>query len=272
MNVEVLAKGLSALKQEQDRKRNKNPHTEALPYLNAIPNFGREAYQPYINQGQQAFGQLPDYQQMAQNPTDFLNMLMGQYEPSVGYKRKHENLMKTLGSIGAQGGYAGTPLHQEQSGQLANSLLDEDMQRFLENVLGIQGFGTQGIENQVGRGYNAAGNLADYLGAAHGQLGQSAFAGRASRNAANQAWMNNLFKAGAGAAGTAAGAYFGGHAGAAAASGAMGGAMGGTGGGAGSEDGGASYGIPGFGQQAMFGGGRYGNPSGQYNSLNQMRF
>lgn len=246
----------------------KNPHQEALPYLNQVPEFGKQAYQPFIEQGKTAAEGLPDYAQMSQDPAGFLNMLMEQYEPSAGYQRQLDNAMKAIGSVGAAGGVAGTPMHSEYAGELANSLLGEDMQRFLQNVLGIQGTGAGGLETQVERGYNASSGLADYMGNAYGNLAQSAFEGRAGQNQARQAMMANLLKL----ATTAAGGYFGGPAGAAAGGSLadiFGGSGGGTGGGGGYQPGAQSYGVPGGGQEALFG--RYGTQKTPYRSLTSIR-
>lgn len=244
-----------------------NPAKAAMPYLQQIPQFGKDAYQPFINQGMGAMSGQPNYQEMAQNPTNFLNMLMGQYQPSAGYQHKLDNALKAGGAAGAAGGVAGTPYHQEHMMGLANSLLDQDMQQFLGNVLGIQGFGAQGLENQIGRGFNASGNLADYLGSAYGQMGQAAFGGQQSSNATRQALLKGLIQAGA----MGAGALAGGPAGAAI-GGQLGGMIGGggTGGGAGDIAGASGYAIPGGGQEALFGGGRYGNPGGQFTSLTSL--
>jgi len=181
-----------------------NPADAANPYLNQIPQFGREAYQDFINQGKTAFGKLPDYESMANSPIDFLNMLMSQYQPSAGYQHRFNEALKAAGAGAAAGGVAGTPSDIINRADIVNQVLGQDQQQFLNNVLGLQGLGTAGLENQVERGYNAATGLADYLGGAYGQMGQNAFAGRqqqnqaAMQNAANrQSFLNSLLGAGA---------------------------------------------------------------------------
>lgn len=231
-------------------KGGKNPHEEALPYLNAIPQFGREAYNPFIQQGQYAQNQLtPHYEQFTHNPVDYLNQVLGQYEPSTGYQHRYQQAMKGANAAAASGGFAGNDQDQIARAKLVNSLMGEDQQQFLQNVLGIQGAGIQGLEGQVGRGFQAAGGLADYLGGSYGQLAGSASQGRAQKNASHQALMNALIQAGAGAAG----AYAGG----------MGGGFGGFG-----PSGGYTSGMgqnSGFGQESLFG--SY-NP--RFRNLNRM--
>lgn len=182
-----------------------NPHKEALPFLNAIPQFGKDAYQKYINQGTEAFKGLPDYQGMAQNPMDFYNKIAEGYQPSTAYQNRFEQGMRALDATSAAGGYRGTQDDQRSRGELLNKLMGEDFQNFLANILGIQGTGAAGLENQVGRGYDASSAMADYLGSANLNLANSAFQGRAGQNANKYALLNALI----GAAGQAAGAYMG---------------------------------------------------------------
>jgi hypothetical protein len=184
-----------------------NPHEYAEPYLSGIPQFGREAYTPYIQQGQQAFQGLPNYQQMAQNPTEYYNQIAAGYRPSQQYQNRFEQGNRAATATAAAGGYLGTQDDQRARAELVNKLMGEDFQDFLRNVLGIQEFGSQGLERQVGRGYEASGNLADYLGAANQQLASSAFQGKSQQQTNKYALINALL----GAAGNVGGQALGGH-------------------------------------------------------------
>lgn len=136
--------------------------------LGQIPEYGRQAYNPFIQQGQQATNQLnPLYQQFAGNPTDYYNSILGQYQPSAGYQYKQDKLNQMAHNTAASGGYAGTGGDVQDRSELFNALMGEDMQQFLQNILGIQGAGMQGLQHQADTGYNAAGSLADYLGGAN---------------------------------------------------------------------------------------------------------
>lgn len=145
--------------------------------MGQIQGYGREAYNPFIQQGQQAGQQLsPMYQQQMNNPTGQYNDIMSQYQPSQGYQYKQDKLNQMMHNTAASGGYAGTGGDQQQRGELTNALMGEDMQQFLQNILGIQSTGMKGLEGQAERGYGAAGNLADYMGNAAGaQVGSNMF-------------------------------------------------------------------------------------------------
>ena len=175
-------------------------------YLRYIPQHGHQAYDPFIQQGQQVFKGLPNYQQMAQNPVEHLNQLLAQYQPSTGYQYRHANAMRGASASAAAGGVAGTPDDQRARAELVNGLMADDQQQFLKNIFDVQGFGTNGLEHQVDRGFQASGDLANYLGGNLGQQGQLAFQGRNQQQANKYGLINQLLGAGAGAFGAYQGA------------------------------------------------------------------
>jgi hypothetical protein len=184
----------------------RNPAKDAMPYLNQIPGVGKQYYNPFIEQGRQASEQLsPLYNQMTNNPSDYLNQLMGKYEPSAGYQYRQGQLNKAAGNTAAQGGFAGTENDVMGRSELINKLMGGDMQEFLQNVLGIQGAGMQGLQGREERGYNASANLADYLGGNLGQQAGLAFQGTAQKNQNQNALFGQLMQA----MGVGAGSYFG---------------------------------------------------------------
>lgn len=180
-----------------------SPHKQAEPYLKEIPGFGREAYNPFIQQGQEATSGRPDYARMAQDPLGYYNELASGYKPSQGYQNRLEQAMRDADATAASGGYRGTMDDQRGRAELVDKLMGEDFQSFLQNVLGIQGTGAAGIEGIIGRGFDASSNLADYLGAANLNSANSAFQSKAHQNTNKFALLNALL----GAAGSAGGGY-----------------------------------------------------------------
>jgi hypothetical protein len=170
-----------------------NPSRAAGKELGKIEGYGRDAYNPFIQQGQNATNQLsPQYQQMAGNPTDFYNNIMNQYKPSAGYQYQENKLNSLAKNTAAAGGYGGTPGAVSEHSELINQLLGGDMQQFLQNILGIQGQGQQGLENQVGRGFQASGNLADYLGTNSMMQAGNQFSGQRQQNENRNTGLSSL--------------------------------------------------------------------------------
>ncbi len=65
----------------------KNPADAAMPYLNQIPGMEKQYYDPFINRGNEAANTLtPQFNQMSSDPAQFLEGLMGKYQPSRSYR------------------------------------------------------------------------------------------------------------------------------------------------------------------------------------------
>jgi hypothetical protein len=172
-----------------------NPANAAMPYLNQIPGVGHTAYDPYIQQGQQAGSRLGGEYERQLDPTTFMNDIMGHYKQSEGYQGRRDDLMKGMGSAAAQGGYAGTPLAQEQYGRSANKLMADDEQQYLQNALGIYDKGISGEQDFYNKGFGASGSLADFLGSSLTQQGSAAFQGQSQQNQNSSDIMSALAKA-----------------------------------------------------------------------------
>lgn len=192
-----------------------NNQQDPMQYLNQIPQQTGQYLNPYIQEGRQAgTAAQGQYSQMAQNPMNFLNQIMQGYQPSQGYQYKSDVLGKDLANTAASGGFRGTNEDQRQRAELINSLMGQDMQQYLQNVLGIQGTGLQGQELGAGRGFQASGDMANILGT---NLSQQAGL-RMNQNNQSIADRGNIMKLIASLAGTAGGFMLGGPAGAAAGS------------------------------------------------------
>lgn len=190
--IAALVQGGGALYNTFNRN---NPGKAANPALSQIPGYGRDAYNPFIQSGQQAQQQLsPQYEQMASNPVGQYNDIMSQYEPSSGFQYRKGQLNKDAHNTAASGGFAGTDNDIDHRSELFDALLSGDMQQFMQNILGIKGAGMQGLEGQASRGYNASGNLADYLGSAAGQQAGFDAYGQNESNTNRNEGLANLIK------------------------------------------------------------------------------
>ena len=174
-----------------------------MPYFQGIPNIAHETFDPYINLGQQAGGVAQgQFGQMAQDPMAFINKIMEGYNPSEGYKFQKDELSRAAANTAAAGGMAGTMQDTENQSKLVQGLLSEDMQNWLNNVLGTQKTGLEGETNMYNTGFNASNAMGSDIMNALGTQGSLAFQGQANKNQS----MNDFIKAllgGVGAIGTA---------------------------------------------------------------------
>lgn len=191
--------------------KSKNPADAAQPYLQQIAPMAQQNLNPYIQQGNQA-GQTAfnQYNTMTQDPTAFLNDLFANYSMSEGFKNKRNEALRTSSDAARSGGYAGTFADQKMQAELADSLASQDMQQWLNNVLGIYGTGLEGLQGFQNQGFGASTDLTNILGTTLGTQGGLAFQGQAQKNQNSiDKWGNVLKGAGmimGGPTGAAAGA------------------------------------------------------------------
>lgn len=188
-----------------------NPMNDANQYLNQIPGIAHQGYDDYINQGKDASGKTKSaYEDMLNDPTAFINKLMGGYKESEGYQFQKDQLTKELGNTAAAGGIAGTPQDQMNQGQGVQKLLSADMQQFLQNVLGRYDKGLEGEQGIADRGYDASGKLTDTLGNALNQQGGLAFQNAQQNNSDARKNKSDLWSMFGKALGAGAGGLLGG--------------------------------------------------------------
>lgn len=182
------------------------PAYKAMPYLDQINPLAEQSYNPYMQEGRQAGQQLQQqYSGMMQDPTEFLNRLMEGYKPSQGYNRQSQQMLKAARNSAASAGMAGTENDQTQQAELIRALMGEDMQRYLNNVTGLQNQGTQGMQSIYNTGYDANKSYADMIGTNYGQQAGLTFSGDAFKRQQKSNLLNAIMSSGAKAAGAFAG-------------------------------------------------------------------
>jgi hypothetical protein len=202
----------------------RNPADAAMPYL----DMARQGYDPYVQQGQEAYGKLnPLFSQMGQDPAAYLEKLMGGYQQSPAYQKQFEEMSRAAGNTAAAGGMRGSLSDIQNEADISRSLMGQDMQQWLQNVLGIQGTGLQGLGNFYEKGYGATSDIGNILNS----QGSLAFQGQAQKNKS----MNDLISGLLSAVGTIGGGIFGGPVGGAA-GGTLGKLLAGLGGSSGSSN------------------------------------
>lgn len=180
----------------------KNPADKANQYIEQIPDIARQYYNPYIERGNKAYEEYdPVISGMTQDPTSYLNKILEGYEPSKGYETKRDEMLRAARNTAAAGGMAGSNQDVSLGTTIVDSLLSQDMQQWLQNVLGIQKTGLAGEQNLMNQGFQASGGLESDLANVLGQQAQYAFQGQREKNQRGQ----DILKALLGAAGIAEG-------------------------------------------------------------------
>jgi hypothetical protein len=172
-----------------------DPTKGANKYLDKIPGIGEKYYNPFINQGREAGNIMRDQYGRLLDPSKFMDEIMKGYQTSAGATYKRDQLGKGIGATAAAGGIAGTPEHQREYGEMANQIMSDDMQSYLQNALGIYNRGLGGEEGFYDKGFQASGSLADMIAGAMGSKAGLAYQGAQQKNMNNNALMSALMKA-----------------------------------------------------------------------------
>lgn len=168
-------------------RKPQNPYGSAMPYLGQAESAGRGLYQPYVNQGQDAYTKLnPLYSEMMQDPTAYMKKLMGGYETSPDYDFKSQQMQKAMQNAAASGGFAGTDYDQMQRADTIRGLLGQDMQQYFNNVRNIQDAGLGGQQSFYDTGFNASRGLSDYLSDVYASMANAQAASSQFQNQARQ--------------------------------------------------------------------------------------
>lgn len=157
------------------------PYDKAMEQYQQYANQAQGTQQPFLNAGQ---GAIPDYQkwlQGQQDPSKFINNLMGDYQQSpynTYLQQQSQNAGQNAAS--ASGLMGSTPFLQAQQQNAAN-IGQQGMNDWLQQVLGINTQYGQGQQNLMSGGQNAANSLTGMYNNMGQQMGQAAYGKEAGK-------------------------------------------------------------------------------------------
>ena len=180
-----------------------NPASAGQAYLDKIPGYVDQYMQPYINMGQTAGGIAQEqYAKMASDPTGYYNDIYATYEPSDYYAYQSDQLAKTQGNTAAAGGFSGTYNDQNAQMETQNALMNQDWDKYLNQVLGIQGGGLEGEQKMYQTGFGASSEalkgLTGYANSSAG-LGYKSTQNQNAYDAQQQQQQNSMINSAMGA-------------------------------------------------------------------------
>jgi hypothetical protein len=183
-----------------------DPSKAAMPYLESIPGQTGKYFEPYIQQGREAYGTLnPIYQQLLQHPGAEVNRLGSEFKQSPGYDFALKQALGAANRGFAAGGMAGSPMAAQENMRIATGLADQDYYNYLNKVLGLYGKGLEGEEGFYNKGYGASTSMADMIAQALASEAQLQYSGTQQKNQ----FTNNLISSILGNTGSAGGAAIG---------------------------------------------------------------
>lgn len=174
----------------------RNVYNQYYPSAQGYLDQGRAVQNPFYNAG---VGAVPGFQKWLsgmQDPTSFINSIMGQYHQSPWATAQQDQSQRAALNAASAGGLMGsTPLTQFAA-QQAHDITSQDQQNFLQNVLGINTQYGTGLQNLMGGGQNAANvmsNLYGQSGQLQNQYAQALAELAYGERAGKEQDKNNLF-------------------------------------------------------------------------------
>jgi len=169
-----------------------NPADIANKSIGQIPGQTQQYYSPYMQAGQGALGDLQN-QNKSLLSGGIQNQLGAGYKESPGYQFKLRQALGAGNNAAAAGGTLGTPMHQQQSMQLANDIASQDYNDYLKNQIGLYGLGYGGEQGINSQGFDASRGMADTLGNVLSQQGAYGFMGQQGQNQRKSQGLSDLF-------------------------------------------------------------------------------
>lgn len=169
----------------------KNPAAAANKYISQIPAQTQQYYQPYMEAGKGAMGELQNqYKDLLGGNVQ--NRLGESYKQSPGYQFALEQALSAGNNAMAAGGQLGIPAHEQRNMATAQGLASQDYDKYLQNQMGLYGQGLQGNQQFNQQGFEANKGFADQLAQMLAQQGNYAFAGQTGQNQAHQQGLSDI--------------------------------------------------------------------------------
>lgn len=148
-----------------------NPADAASKYYNQIPGALGQYLNPYIQNGNDAYGFLKNYMNrgdtagnlsmgaysgLVNDPSGFMNKLGSTFQQSPGYNWQTSQALGAANRAAAAGGMAGSPAEQQQIAGVTNQLANQDYYNYLNHVMNTFNTGLNGLNGISDQGYNAS--------------------------------------------------------------------------------------------------------------------
>jgi hypothetical protein len=135
---------------------NKQGVNEMLDYINQA----RMRYEPYAKSGKMSFDDWMGSVKKMQNPTQFYNDIMSQYQMSAPAQYRLKMGLDTVENQYAAAGRLGGGAIKRGITQLTQDTIGQDQQEYLNDILGINNNYLAGAQSGAQMGYDATSSMA----------------------------------------------------------------------------------------------------------------
>ncbi len=158
------------------------PYKDFAKEYEKYSNQAKDYVNPFYNAGVNA---IPDYQNWAnsmKDPTSFINNLMNNYQESPYARFQLQQGRRAAENAASASGLLGSTPYLQAGEDYAQNITSEDMNKWLQNVLGINTQYGTAEQNLVTGGQNAANALLQLQQALAENMGAAKYGAAAGKN------------------------------------------------------------------------------------------
>ena len=157
------------------------PYDKAMEQYQQWANKAQGVQQPYLDAGTNAIGSYQDWLKGMQDPSKFINNLMGQYQQSPYTTYLQQQAQNAGVNAASASGLTGSTPFMQQQQQNATNIAQQGLDSWLRNVLGINTQYGQGQQNLMTGGQGAANALTGLYNNMGQQMGEAAYGKEAGK-------------------------------------------------------------------------------------------
>ncbi len=157
------------------------PYDEAQKQYKEWADKAQGINQPYMDAGKEGIKDYQDWINKQKNPTEFINGLMGDYQESPYAHYLQQAAMNAGNNSASAGGLIGSSALMQQQQQNAANVTNQDMNQWLQSVLGINTQYGQGQKNLIDTGQNSTNSLTNMYNNMGTKMGEAAYGKEAGK-------------------------------------------------------------------------------------------
>jgi len=157
------------------------PYDKAMEQYQKYMQMGQNVQQPYLNAGNTAIGDYQQWLQGQQDPSQFINGLIGNYQQSPYMNFLQQQAQNAGINAGSANGLTGSSALALQMQQNAGNIAQGGLDQWLQNVLGINTQYGQGQGNLMQGGQNSANALLNMYNSMGQKMGEAAYGREAGK-------------------------------------------------------------------------------------------
>lgn len=169
-----------------------SPYNDAMNQFQNWNQQGANMMNPYQQMGSSMIPQYQNWLKSMQNPAQFQNNLMQNYQESPYAKFMQQQMLRSAVNEGSASGTVGSTPYTQQIQQNAGNISSMDMNNWIQNVLGLNTMYGQGMSNMIGMGENAGNSLMDLYGREAAGMGDLAYGKGAAQNNKTGSIFNDI--------------------------------------------------------------------------------